>query len=182
VRQGLRVEGYMRKRLAAVLILAVGGIYATAALACGDKLILSLGTVRFSQINGSPRPASILVYAPQNSPAALVVKDLERQSAAKRAGLTFYFLDDRTRLDQALRAQKYDLLVVDAADADTMQREVQSVPSKPVVLPVVSQSDKAAAVQAEKKFHCVLTTPNPPARYFSAIDRAMEFKLKARTR
>ena len=170
------------KRLNAVLILAIGGIASTAGLACGDKLILTLGNVRFNQINGSPHPASILAYGPQNSPVAQVVKELERQSAQKRSGLTFYSLDDPARLDQALRAQKYDLLLVDAADADTLQREAQSVPSKPVVLPVVSQSNKAAAVQAEKKFHCVLTAPNPPGRYLSAIDRAMEFKLKERAR
>jgi len=172
----------MRKRLKAMLILAVCGIGSTAGLACGDKLILTLGTLRFNQINGSLHPASILAYAPQNSPVAQVVQELERQSAVKRVGLTFYSLDDRARLDQAMKAQKYDLLLVDAADADTLQREAQSLPSKPVVLPVVSQSNKAAAVQAEQKFHCVLTTPNPPARYLSAIDRAMEFKLRARAR
>jgi hypothetical protein len=49
-------------------------------------------------------------------------------------------------------------------------------------VPVVPQSSKAAAVQAEKKFHCVLTVPNSPGRYLSAIDRAIEFKLKARSR
>jgi hypothetical protein len=172
----------MRKRFHAVLILAVGGIVSTAGWACGDKLILTIGNVRFGQISGSLRPASILAYAPQNSPVAQVVEELQRQSPGKRAGLTFSYLDDRARLDQVLRAQRYDLLLVDAADADILQREAQTVPSRPVVLPVVSQSDKAAAVQAEKKFHCVLTAPNPPGRYLSAIDRAMEFKLKARPR
>lgn len=172
----------MRTRFHAVLLLAVGGIVSTAGWACGDKLILTLGNVRFSQIGGSLRPASILAYAPQNSPVAQVVEELQRQSAGKRAGLTFSYLDDRARLDQVLRAQRYDLLLVDAADADILQREAQTVPSRPVVLPVVSRSDKAAAVQAEKKFHCVLTAPNPPGRYLSAIDRAIEFKLKARPR
>ncbi|HTS26683.1 MAG TPA: hypothetical protein VMH81_12480 [Bryobacteraceae bacterium] len=172
----------MRKLFDAAVILAVGGMISTHGLACGDKLILTIGNVRFSQIMGSLRPASILAYTPQNSPVAQVVKELERQPAGKRAGLTFYSLDDRARLNEVLRAQKYDLLLVDAADAATLQREAQTVPSKPMVLPVVSQSNKAAAVQAEKEFHCVLTAPNPPSRYLSAIDRAMEFKLKAPAR
>jgi hypothetical protein len=47
------------------------------------------------------------------------------------------------------------------------------------VLPVVYQSSKAAAAAVEKKFHCVLKAPNSPGRYLAAIDRAMEFKLKA---
>jgi hypothetical protein len=85
-------------------------------------------------------------------------------------------------LDEALRAQKYDLLLVDAGEADNLERHAQSAASKPVVLPVVSQSSKSAAAEAEKKFHCVLTAPNSPGRYLLAIDRAMEFKLKASSR
>ena len=172
----------MRKPLDAALVLAVGGLISTAAFACGDKLILTIGNLRFRQVNESPRPASILAYTPRNSPVAGVVKELERQSAGKRVGLTFYSLDDPARLGEVLRAQKYDLVLVDAGDADNLERQAQSVPSKPVVLPVVYQSSKAAAAEAEKRFHCVLTAPNSPGRYLLAIDRAMEFKLKARSR
>lgn len=161
-----------------MLVLAVGGLIATCAFACGDKLILTIGNVRFRQVNGSPRLASILAYTPRNSPVAGVVKDLERQSAAKREGLTFYSLSDPAGLDEVLKAKKYDLLLVDAGDADKLELQAQSVPSKPVVLPVVYQSSKAAAAEAEKKFHCVLTAPNSPGRYLSAIDRAIEFELK----
>jgi hypothetical protein len=172
----------MRKPLHAAPVLAVGGLIAATALACGDKLILTIGNLRYRQINGSPHPASILAYTPRNSPVAQVVKDLERQSAAKRDGLRFYTLDDGAKLDQVLRAQKYDIVLVDAGDADNLEREAQSVPAKPVVLPVVYQSSKAAAAQAEKRFHCVLTAPSSPSRYLLAIDRAMEFKLKARSK
>jgi hypothetical protein len=61
---------------------------------------------------------------------------LEQQSAAKRAGVTFYTLDDPARLDEALKTQKYDLLLVDAG-ADSIEGEVQSAASKTLVLPVV---------------------------------------------
>jgi hypothetical protein len=169
----------MRRLLDAALLLAVSGLLSTTALACGDKLVLSIGNLRFRQVNESPRPASILAYTPGNSRVAEVVKELEQQSAGKRVGLTFYSLDDPGRLDEVLRTQKYDLLLVDAGDADNLQRHAQLVPSKPVVLPVVYQSSKSAAAEAEKRFHCVLTAPNSPGRYLSAIDRAMEFKLKA---
>ena len=81
-----------------------------------------------------------------------------------------------------LRAHKYDLLLVDSGDADEWEQQARSVPSKPVVLPVVPQSSKAAAAEAEKKFHCVLTVPNSPGRYLSAIDRAIELKLRAHSR
>ena len=152
----------------------------TVAFACGDKLMLSLGNVRYGQVNGSAHPAVILAYTPRNSPVADVVKELELQSAAKRAGVTFYSLDDPARLDEALKSQKYDLLLVDAGDADSLEGQVQS--SKTLVLPVVYQSSKAAAAEEEKKFHCVLTAPNSAGRYLSAIDRAMEVKQKTRSK
>jgi hypothetical protein len=172
----------MRKPLNAALLLVGWGLVATAAFACGDKLVLTIGNLRFRQINETPRPASILAYTPRNSLVAGVIKELERQSAGKRVGLTFYSLDDPARLDEVLRAQQYDLLLVDAGDADVLERHAQSVPSRPVVLPVVSQSSKSASAEAEKRFHCVLTAPNSAGRYLSAIDRAMEFKLKAHSR
>jgi len=172
----------MRKPLDVVLVLVAGVLISTAAFACGDKLILTIGNFRFRQMSAGPRSASILAYTPRNSPVGEVMKDLEQQSAGKRTGLTFRSFDDPAGLQEALRTHKYDLLLVDAADADDLQRHAQSVPSKPVVVPVVPQSSKAAAAQAEKKFHCVLTVPNSPGRYLSAIDRAMEFKLKSGSR
>jgi len=66
----------MRKPLDAALMLAVGGLISSAAFACGDKLILTIGNLRFSQINNNLRPASILAYTPPNSPVAEVVKEL----------------------------------------------------------------------------------------------------------
>lgn len=172
----------MRKLLDAALVLAVVALLSTTGFACGDKLMLTIGNLRFRQINQSPRPASILAYTPRNSPVGEVLKELEQQSAGKRLGLTFHSFDDPAKLDEMLRAYKYDLLLVDAGDAEKLERQAQSVPSKPVVVPVVPQSSKAAAAQAEKKFHCVLTAPNSPGRYLVAIDRAMDFKLKVRSR
>ena len=172
----------MRKPLKAALVLGVAALISTAAFACGDKLILTIGNLRFRQINAELRSASILAYTPLNSPVGQVIKELEQQPAGKRTGLTFHSFDDPARLEEVLRAHKYDLLLVDAGDADNLQRQAQAVPSKPVVVPVVPQSSKAAAAQAEKRFHCVLTVPNSPGRYLSAIDRAMEFKLKSGSR
>jgi hypothetical protein len=172
----------MRKLSDAALVLAVGALISTTGFACGDKLMLTIGNLRFGQINESQRRASILAYTPRNSPVGEVLKQLEQQPAGKRAGLTFSSFDNPDRLDEMLRAHKYDLLLVEAGEADKLERQTQSVPSKPLVVPVVPQSSKVEAAQAEKRFHCVLTAPNSPSRYLTAIDRAMDFKLKARSR
>jgi hypothetical protein len=175
-------EENMRKPWEAALVAVVWTLISTTAFACGDKLILTIGNLRFRQMSGGPRSASILAYTPRNSPVGEVIKELEHRPAGTRTGLTFRSFDDPARLEEVLRAHKYDLLLVDAGDADNLQRQAQSVPSKPVVVPVVAQSSKVAAAQAEKRFHCVLTVPNSLGRYLSAIDRAMEFKLKSGSR
>ena len=172
----------MRKPLDAALVLGVGALISTTAFACGDKLILTLGSLRFGQMIGGPRSASILAYTPRNSLVGEVISELEQQSAGKQIRLTVRSFDDPVRLEEVLQTHKYDLLLVDAEEADNLQRQAQSVPSKPVVVPVVPQSSKGAAIRAEKKFHCVLTVPNSLGRYLSAIDRAMEVKLKSGSR
>ena len=172
----------MRKLLDGALVLAFGALISTTAFACGDKLILTIGSLRFRQIHDSQRPASILAYTPRNSPVREVLRQLEQQSAGKRLGLTFHSFDDPARLDEMLRAHPYDLLLVDSGDADKLEQQARSVPSRPVVVPVVPQASKAVAAQAERKFHCVLMVPNSPGRYLSAIDRAMDFKQRVGSR
>ena len=169
----------MRKPLDAALVLGVAALISTAAWACGDKLVLTVGTLHFRQMNEGPRSASILAYTPRNSLVGEVIKQLEQQSAGKHTGNTFRSFDDAVQLEEELKSQKYDLLLVDAGEADNLQRQAQSLPSKPLIVPVVSQSSKAAAAVAEKKFHCVVTVPNSLGRYLSAIDRAMDFKVKS---
>ena len=172
----------MPRPLDAVLVMSVGALISTAAFACGDKLVLTIGNLRFREMSAGPRSASILAYTPRNSPVGEVIKTLQQQAAGKRSGLTFRSFDDAASLEEVLRAHKYDLLLVDAVEAGNLQRQAQSVPSRPVVVPVVAQSSKAEAAQAEKKFHCVLTVPNSAGHYLSAIDRAMEFRLKSSSR
>ena len=41
----------MRKPLDAALLLAVCGFLSTAAFACGDKLVLTIGNLRFRQLS-----------------------------------------------------------------------------------------------------------------------------------
>src|ERR1700676_4654689 len=93
-RNSRKTECGAKQFLKGLAVRAAPFALSTVAFACGDKLMLSLGNVRYGQVNGSAHPAVILAYTPRNSPVADVVKELELQSAAKRAGVTFYSLDD----------------------------------------------------------------------------------------
>jgi hypothetical protein len=151
----------------------LGLVLVTAALACGDKLML-LSHARLRQIYRA-RPASILVYMRPNSAVPEIVRSLP---AVKESGLyKFYTVEDRGALDQALKGGKYDLLLADISDAEGLQQETRSSPSKPVVLPVVHKSSKAETMAAEKRFHCVLKAPSSANHYLDAIDEAMVVRM-----
>lgn len=169
----------MRKLFTVGMVLATAALAVTAVFACGDKLMLLVGSARFGQIHLGAHPASILAYAPGNSPVPAVLRELERRPALKQAVHKFHTVENLADLDEALKTGKYDLLLVDRADADLAQQQAQSNPSRPVVLPMVYKSTKAEAIQLEKKFHCLLKAPGSSTQYLVAIAEAMELRSKA---
>ena len=160
-----------------ILTLTVAPLLTTAAFACGDKLMLLAGNARFRQIYGA-RPAAILAYVRQNSAVPGLVTDLEQQSALRRAGHKVYVVNDLAKFEAALRTGKYDLVLADAADADSLAEQVRLAPSKPVLLPVVFKFAKPETAAAAKKYHRVLKTPDSPNQYLATIDDAMDAKSK----
>jgi hypothetical protein len=149
-------------------------------LACGDKLVFLAGFGRLRQIAGVAQAASILAYAPQDSPLIQVIRDLQSQAALKQAGYHLHVVEDLSQLAEALQTGKYDLLLVDAAAAESLEPHAQSAPSKPMLLPVVYKSNKAKARSLEKRFHSVLKAPASAVSYLAAFDDAMALKLKRR--
>jgi hypothetical protein len=168
----------MRKLLAAGLALVTAALLTSAAFACGDKLIFAVGGARFRQLYARTHPASILAYGRQNSAVPGVLKELEFQPVLKQAGYKFYSVEDSTKLDEALKTGKYDLVLVDASDAEGVEQQVRSTPSMPLVLPVVYKSTKAEARTVELKFHRVLKVPGSPDNYLAALDEAMIVRSK----
>ena len=159
------------------MVVAAVALVPIAAFACGDKLMLLIGNARYRQVYNS-HPASILAFTRQNSAVPGIVSELEHQPALRRGGHRFYSVDDLSRLDEALKARPYDLVLADVTDADGLEQHLQTAPSRAVLLPVVYNSTKAEAKAAEKKFHCVLKAPGSPSNYLAAIDDAMEVRMK----
>lgn len=165
----------MRRPLIVLGLLLVG----TVAWACGDKLMLFMGS-RSSQIKPL-HPAAILAYPGQSASAALI-RSLESQPAFRKAGYRFHLAENSAGFDDALKAGKYDVVLADIADATGLSQEVSSAASKPILLPVAFKASKEEQSAAQKKFHCLLKAPGNPENYLEAIDHAMELKLKGAAR
>jgi hypothetical protein len=148
---------------------------AVAAWACADKLTLIMGA-RSSMVRS--HPALILAYPGQNGSATLI-RNLQLQPAVRKAGHRVQVVEDSAGLDNALKAAKYDVVVADLANATEVNQHLSSAPSKPVLLPVAFKTSKEEQSAAQKKYHCVMKAPSDADNYLTAIDQAMEWRLKA---
>jgi hypothetical protein len=161
----------MRRPLALLALSLVAAV----TWACGDKLMLVMGS-RSSQIRPL-HPASILAYPGQYASATLI-RGLQSEPAFRKAGYRIQLVEDPAGLDNALKAGKYDVVVADVANANEMSQQVSLAASKPVLLPVAFKASKEQQSAAQKRYHCLLKAPGNAENYLEAIDHAMELKLK----
>ena len=153
---------------------------ATITWACGDKLMLIM-RVRLAQLKLG-HPVSILAYTQPNLPSSALVRQIQLQPAVKKAGHHFQIVEDSARLDDALKTDRYDLVLADVAVADELSQRAKSSPFHPVVVPVAYKKTKGEDAAIQKKFHCLLKTPSGPEDYFEAVDEALQWKMKSAAR
>jgi CheY-like chemotaxis protein len=152
----------------------------TVAYACGDKLMLVM-RLRAAQLKLG-HPVTILAYAQRDLPSSDLVRQIQSQPAVRKAGHRFQFVEDGAKLDEALKATKYDLVLADVAVADSLSQRLQSSPFQPVVWPVAYKSTKQEDSATQKKFDCLLKAPTSSDAYFESIDQALQWKAKVATR
>ena len=133
--------------------------------------------VRASQIKPL-HPAAILAL-PGQSPSAAIIRNMQTQTAFKKAGHRFELVEDAAALNRALKSGKFDVVIADMSEAGEASEGAASAASKPVVLPVAYKPSKEEQSAAQKKYHCLLKTPGNTDNYLAAIDQAMEWKLKS---
>jgi len=151
-----------------------------AALACGDKLMLVM-RVRLAQLKLG-HPVTILAYAKPDLPSSAFVRQIQLQPEVKKAGHRFQFIDNAARFDDALKTEKYDVVMADVAVADGLGPRVTASPFHPVILPVSYKGNKVENSATQKKYHCLLKTPSDSYQYLEAIDQALQWKAKTTAR
>ena len=73
------------------------------------------------------------------------------------------------KLNEALKAGQYDIVLTDLADAASIQSEIESSPSKPVLLPLAYKLTKAEAAAAQKQYKYLVKHPSSGDEYLEAI-------------
>lgn len=102
--------------------------------ACGESLLRVGQGLRY-QVYQAKVPATVLVYAGATRPEVL--------AGLQRAGHHVTVARDAQALDQALLARRYDLVMVDSADADMVAAQLQRLAVHPDLVPVAARRETA---------------------------------------
>ena len=154
--------------------------------ACGFKL-LPLGRGIRYQSRHTPRPASVLVYLPTADSGSLTDPNIE--SALREAGHAVRAVTTKGDLENALRSGDYDVILANVTDAPDLEKAQAVVEGLAVVLPALylvapagkqsaGQQTDADRAKLRKGFSVVVEIPSRPGHYCTAVDKAMELKLK----
>jgi len=95
----------------------------------------------------------------------------------EKVGHASYKAQDLDSLRTALMSRRYDVVFTDLADAAQLEKQIEALPSKPVVVPVVSKESKAEISVAKKQYSCLVTHPHSGDHYLDAIDEAFRSKV-----
>ena len=149
----------------------------TIARGCGDKLVSLLGGVRQQRAYIASQKASVIVFSNHRaSGAALIKRDL--RATLKEAGHSVQVVQDSTQLDQALKAGKVDVVLVDFADVGVIARELELAADKPIIVPVLYKPSNAdlAAAQTQNRF--ALKDSAKETQFLGRIEDAMKLRAK----
>jgi len=149
----------------------------TIARGCGDKLVSLLSGVRQQRAYIASQRASVIVFPNHRaSGAELIKRDL--RATLKEAGHSVQVVQDSTQLDQALKAGRVDVVLVDFADVGVIARELELTADKPIIVPVLYKPSNAdlAAAQTQNRF--ALKASAKETQFLGRIEDAMKLRTK----
>ena len=141
--------------------------------ACGDKFLRVGRSARFRRY-AAVHPAAILIVKPVHATRAGIE---ELQALLRQAGHRPAAVDNGASVTTALAAAPYDLVIADYADAGQIRIDLETVSSKPAILPILYKPTKAVEAEADSKYVCLIK-PHAMTKYdaLAEIDRLMQLK------
>jgi ABC-type amino acid transport substrate-binding protein len=164
-----------RFRLAGA-VLAVALLNGNVGLACGDHLLVIGRGVRFQRAYAQ-RQANLVIYSDETQSGAILMS-AKLQTTLKQAGYKLQMVEGASQLEESLKSGKVDVVLADFADIAEITRQLQSAPSKPVVLPILVKPSKAKLAAAQREYKFALKASADEIQYLTAIDEAMKSRLR----
>ncbi|MGD9902493.1 MAG: hypothetical protein AB7U83_03400 [Vicinamibacterales bacterium] len=148
--------------------------------ACGDKFLVASRGTRFQRAGLVRQPAAVAIYAPPGSPMAFAVDGLGLEPALAKIGYRPTRVVGPDALRSAAAGGTADLLVVDLADAATLDGVVAT--ERTAVVAVAFAADKDALSRARRAHDAVIRRPSRTRVVVDAIDDVLfERAIRARS-
>ena len=167
----------MPKRLPAILFLVAGALIfgEVSVWACGDKFVL-LG--RGARVARSKFPSTILIYMNPTSRVPAADKEFHVEAVLKAAGHKAQVAETESEVEKALASGKYDLVLADYNDVPSLRKDAASLPSKPIVLPLLYKPTAAELAAAEKEAECLVRPSKASRDLLVVVDQTLAERRK----
>ncbi len=168
----------MRYRVGAMGLVGIACLcVGTSLLACGDKFLVAGRGARFQRGNAR---ATVLIYAPPASALSSGLANLSVDHVLSRAGYRPSTAASAEKLSEILKDRGPDVVLVDIADARTVERHASAGSSGPIILPVLNNPSRQEIAEARKIWGVVLKSPASGDSLLDALDEAVGLHAKAR--
>jgi hypothetical protein len=167
----------MTKRVLILMAVIVGGLVfgEAVASACGDKFVL-LG--RGARVDRSKFPSTILIYMNPASRVPAADKEFHVEAVLKAAGHKAQVAENEAEVEKALASGKYDLVLADYNDVPALRKDAASIPSKPIVLPLLYKPTPAELSAAEKEAECLVRPSKASRDLLIVVDQTLAERRK----
>jgi len=162
----------MGRYLTALALLLAFSFGQASLLACGDKFFLVGRGDRFSRAYASLHPGSIVIYTGGSSETSKALGDGRLQKFFTKAGHRVTLASDSASLARALESGKVDVVLAGMSEALVLLPRVDSVTSKPTLVPV-EEVDKTKS-GPQHQFSATLKTTDKINGFLSTIEGVMK--------
>ena len=169
----------MRLKTFGLAILAASVTFATAALACGDKLVALGGGVGFERVVLTRYPGHIVMLLEPATGLAAANDRFNFAAALSLAGHEVTVAKSVEELRAKPGAPAPDLILVDASRVTQLQIPATTAGKPPMVVPVVYAADGGELVDTQLPTGCAMVAGG---RKGSQLLKSVEQALKARSR
>jgi hypothetical protein len=137
--------------------------------ACGDKFLMVGRGAKFQRAYASVYPGKLLIYARPSTDAKAAIRDPQLHKALRQAGHSVSVIEDRALLEQALKNVSVDVVLVDVAEAASLEPMLATSPGHPQPVYIGYPSSNSAAR---------LKSTDRPLKFLDEIENVMKARAK----
>jgi hypothetical protein len=165
--------------LGKVIVVVIGASLATAALACGDKLVAMGGGVGFERVMVSRNPGHIILMLEPATGLAAANDKFNLAASLQLAGHEVFVATSAEDLREQRMAVAPDLILVDASRAKQYEFHPVAAGVGPSIMPVAYRADGDGQAVAEPEAACVtVASGRKGAQVLKAVEQTMKLRRR----